>query len=261
VTNRVTVGADPEVFVKDSSNTIVTAIGKVGGTKQYPRKVKAGALQEDNVLAEFNINPATRKVAFIKNINTVVRQLEEALKGHNLFIDIRASHSYKMEELTEPQAMVFGCEPDFSAWANGAINPKPECDDKGLRTAGGHVHLGWDKPTDAQRHTVIKWMDVLVGVPSVLLDKDTLRRKLYGKAGAFRPKKYGAEYRSVSNFWLANDDLMGWIWDQSQLAVENKDNNIVSEDSELIQRAINFNDVEAARHILNMYQVELPKAA
>ena len=256
-----TIGADPEVFVRNKDNQIVTAIGLLGGTKYAPRKVKGGALQEDNVLAEFNVNPTKHRAAFIKNINTVMDQLKQALDPHGLFIDIRASHSYKEEELLHPQASEFGCEPDFNAWAGGKINPKPACSDACLRTAGGHVHMGWDNPSDEERLNVIKWMDVLVGVPSVILDKDTRRRQLYGKAGAFRYKKYGAEYRTVSNFWLASEDLVGWVYDQAQEAIANKDNPAPGEDTALIQMAINDNNLTAAKTILSMYMIQLPKCA
>lgn len=34
-------------------------------------------------------------------------------------------------------------------------------------------------------------MDVYVGIPSVLYDKDKYRRTLYGQAGSFRKTRYG----------------------------------------------------------------------
>ena len=35
---------------------------------------------------------------------------------------------------------------------------------------------------------------------------------MYGKAGAFRPKPYGMEYRVLSNFWLTSDVHMGNVF-------------------------------------------------
>ena len=53
----ITIGADPELFLRDG-DAITSAIGLIGGDKYEPRLVTLGAVQEDNVLAEFNIDPA-----------------------------------------------------------------------------------------------------------------------------------------------------------------------------------------------------------
>jgi hypothetical protein len=43
-------------------------------------------------------------------------------------------------------------------------------------------------------------------------DKDTERRKLYGKPGAFRPKPYGCEYRVLSNAWVDKPEVAGILF-------------------------------------------------
>jgi len=58
-------------------------------------------------------------------------------------------------------------------------------------------------------------MDLYLGVPSVLMDKGELRKQLYGKAGAYRMKPYGVEYRTLSNFWIFSDTTIGWVWDNT----------------------------------------------
>jgi hypothetical protein len=62
-------------------------------------------------------------------------------------------------------------------------------------------------------------LDLFLGVPSVLMDDGEERKQMYGKAGAYRPKKYGAEYRTLSNFWIFDKKLIGWVWDQSERAL------------------------------------------
>jgi hypothetical protein len=42
---------------------------------------------------------------------------------------------------------------------------------------------------------------------------------MYGNAGAHRPKKYGVEYRTLSNFWIFDPKLIGWVWDQTERAL------------------------------------------
>jgi hypothetical protein len=94
-----------------------------------------------------------------------------------------------------------------------------------MRTAAGHVHIGWKRSNNKidLRHfeasrLLVKQLDYMLGVPSVLLDKVCARRMMYGSAGAFRPKKYGAEYRVLSNFWLEDKALMKWVFDSTQAA-------------------------------------------
>ena len=55
----------------------------------------------------------------------------------------------------------------------------------------GHISIGWDNPTQEQQLDMVKAMDATVGLESVLLDNDTERKKLYGKAGCFRFREYG----------------------------------------------------------------------
>ena len=55
----------------------------------------------------------------------------------------------------------------------------------------GHISIGWDNPTQEQQLDMVKAMDATVGLGSVLLDFDTERKKLYGKAGCFRFREYG----------------------------------------------------------------------
>ena len=87
-----------------------------------------------------------------------------------------------------PEAQMFGCEPDFDAWRE-CVNEKPCADDKNLRSAGGHIHVGGDLAIN-NPVAVIRAMDLFLGVPSTQLDAGTLRRELYGKAGCFRAKRY-----------------------------------------------------------------------
>jgi hypothetical protein len=67
--------------------------------------------------------------------------------------------------------------------------------------------------------TLVKQLDSYLGLPSLLFDRDTLRRKMYGQAGAFRPKPYGVEYRVLSNAWLLNENRMRFVFNQTTRAV------------------------------------------
>lgn len=251
--NKVLIGADPELFVGNNGQ-VLTAIGKVGGTKQEPRVVPMGALQEDNVLLEFNIDPAESLATFIKNIKGVLEKGREDLAQHGLDV-IRglSSHIYESDILDAAgdQAWVFGCEPDFNAWTRD-MNFMPRDVHPNLRTAGGHVHVGFshlERVTKAKSANVIKMCDYLLGLGSVLLDPDEQRKQLYGKAGACRFKKYGVEYRTLSNFWLFSDDLLAWAYQGGVDAYERLEDLKAFEKlipAEQVQNIINTGDKFAA---------------
>lgn len=104
---------------------------------------------------------------------------------------------------------------------------------------------------------VIRSMDLHLGVPSLQLDKGELRRKLYGKAGSYRPKPYGAEYRTLSNFWIFKDELINWVYEQTQRAVDfiERGGEITKEMGDLIQSAINNGDPQSAAFVQKHYGV------
>lgn len=220
----VLIGSDPEVFVVNNG-VVGSAIGLVPGSKAKPHKTQHGWVQPDNVLAEFNISPAASAHEFRASLKAVLQDLRQFVPE----VSIRASHEYSRDELLSfgREAFVFGCDPDFCAWEDGAPNNKPDDVPPGLRTAGGHLHVGYlgrgeDEPFH-EKLRLIKAMDVTLGLRSVLLDPDRRRKMLYGKAGCFRPKKYGVEYRTLSNFWLSSDELMTWAFDKAQEAFRRKD--------------------------------------
>lgn len=240
-----TIGHDAEVFVTEGGK-VSSVIGHLGGTKKEPLEVQLGAVQEDNVLAELNIHPASSRESFIGNTNVVMEELKRLLPDFEILV--ASSHRFTKRELYGfgEAAFEFGCEPDYNAWTQEK-NPRPD-DNSSLRTAGGHIHFGFgseEEVTVANQVDTIKMADYLLGVPSVLYDRDKQRRKLYGNAGAFRPKSYGVEYRTLSNFWLADDALMGWAYDTAVLCYEHRD------ELELLMKAVNPVEVVKAINTSN----------
>lgn len=122
----------------------------------------------------------------------------------------------------------------------------------------GHISIGWDNPTQEQQLDMVKAMDATVGLESVLLDFDTERKKLYGKAGCFRFREYGIEYRSLSNFWIKTDDSLTWAWNTTMKAIDLVNSNKIEEVKELgsyIVEAINTNNKELAQELLNKIEI------
>lgn len=64
---KVTIGADPELFIIDASSyEVVSSIGLIPGVKNnafVPKGYRKGfGVETDNILAEFNIPPAKQKM-------------------------------------------------------------------------------------------------------------------------------------------------------------------------------------------------------
>lgn len=218
----ITIGSDPEFFLK-RGGTFKSAIGKIGGSKRCPAPLdKPGFfIQEDNVAVEFNVPPASECREFVENIEWAIHHIGVKLREYEYQIAWDSSALFSSEELQDPLARVFGCEPDFNAWKNGMVNPRPHSNSENLRTCGGHVHIGYPEKDDRQfRHRLIQAADLFLGVPSCLVDRDTRRNQLYGKPGAFRPTEYGAEYRVLSNFWLQRRQWVEWVYRAMERAYE-----------------------------------------
>lgn len=257
----ISIGTDPEVFVK-CDGAIIPGIGLIGGSKECPRETEFGAVQEDNVLAEFNIPPSGNSDEFLNNITLVMSDLNNILDQHNCCTEIVSSHEFDFETLLSygPDAMQFGCDPDYNCWTKEK-NPTPS-DFSGLRTAGGHVHIGYDNPDPETSYQVAMMCDVFLGIPSLLLDNDTNRRKLYGKAGACRIKAYGVEYRSLSNFWLKVSTVTKWVYNQAVHCAENLhelEGILEYIDGDEIQRIINEGDTDKAKQVVAVLGINMPE--
>lgn len=211
------IGADPEFFLKDKdTGKFVSAYGLIPGTKKEPHKVDGGAIQVDGMAVEFNIEPAKTSTEFKDKILSVLGTLRAMIPLNLEFAYVPvADFGSEYIEAQPEVAKMLGCDPDFNAWESGAPNPRPDAS-ASFRTASGHIHIGWtdgmaiDDPEHLDAcHMMTKQLDVSLACSALAWDTDTIRRQLYGKAGAYRPKPYGVEYRVLSNAWL-NDarDIM-----------------------------------------------------
>lgn len=227
MTMQILVGADPEVFVKaKGSRYFSSAHNLIPGTKAQPFAVNRGAVQVDGMALEFNINPAENEEEFVANVNTVMAELEAMVPDYKLVIEPYANFPKKTIKDSPEEALLLGCDPDFNAYT-GKRNEAPEVNDETMRTAAGHVHIGWGEDLDPQdpEHfeaccMLAKQLDYYLGVGSLLFDHDNTRKTLYGKAGSFRPKPYGMEYRVLSNAWLKDERLMRWVYQCATKAFE-----------------------------------------
>tara|TARA_R110000851_G_scaffold315229_2_gene477565 strand:- start:14782 stop:15612 length:831 start_codon:yes stop_codon:yes gene_type:complete len=219
----VSLGADPELFVENKTGEIISAEGMIGGTKNEPKylttKADGHAIQEDNIMVEFNIPPSATEKDFVGHLDFVEEHLNTLLfLNDGCKLNYSASAEIDPKFLDTPQARMFGCEPDFNVHLKEPNN-SPNADTN-LRTCGGHIHIGYNNPEIETSENIVYAMDILLGLPSIELDQDNRRKEMYGLAGCFRFKPYGLEYRSLSNFWLISQESKRWAYQQTMKAIE-----------------------------------------
>lgn len=258
-----TIGSDPECFIYNSkTKSIVSSVGLIPGEKGNPfrdAKMPEGfGLETDNILAEFNIPPVNNLQDWLKNMEYMKTYIKNYVKKVNPDYTIlcKASAIVDKSQLNTAQANEFGCMPDYNAYTE-SVNEKPQCNKiAGLRSAGFHIHVGYPNFNVDKSLRMIKYMDAFIGVPSVLYDKDTNRRILYGKAGSFRLTDYGFEYRTLSSEFLKNKATLTWVWEHLETALNREYDDASIPCSMDVQTAINNSDVKLAKELIEEYDLD-----
>jgi hypothetical protein len=249
---KLTIGADPELFIADTLTGQVQPIfGLLGGTKDAPVRMEGlqdgFAMQEDNVMAEFNIPPVTNPGDFLSHISRGIAHVRQTVrKNTKNRMDIVSGSEYLFShmQLGHDQALYFGCAQDYSAYEypstqapRNSIEPDMLLHEEGAwRLAGGHIHLGYKSfGINVPDWAVAKLCDLYIGLPSIAVDKQNIRRALYGSPGLYRPTKYGIEDRTLSNFWLFDKDYTY---------------SVASAASSLLRLISTLSDVKKVRHIV-----------
>jgi hypothetical protein len=260
------VGADPEFFVQKDGKPY-PIVGLLGGDKyqavdRWDIGIFCGYL-EDNVMAEFTITPCESAEQFVEMNTQMIDVIMEKL-GSEYKPLITPAVRFEEKYLKSQQAQHFGCMPDHSAYSLQIqqVNAK---DAGTLRTAGGHIHIGWDGADEnlETAATVARAFDLLVTMPFLLIEPDNERRQLYGKAGSFRVKSYGVECRQLSCHWLSSPELMAWVYNQTIKAVEfvKENEEIRDPNSELCQRVRQIIDNKLMGDIIPTLQTYVPEVA
>jgi hypothetical protein len=239
-TGPASLGGDPEYFIANSRGKILNSDAFFPG-KNDPVLVKARGLMQsklffDGIQAEIAIAHNTCREYLVDNIRNCWNVILETVPvDHKIILKPSAKIQKSILEIADPEARRFGCAPDFNAYTKTINTPEMDASRHPFRYAGGHLHIGvpdmkYRKPgdpymklaCDESRHLrVIKCMDILVTIPTLLLDNSQAakrRRSKYGKAGCFRPTPYGVEYRTPSCWWLKSPLTMSLIYGLARMA-------------------------------------------
>lgn len=224
------IGADPEGFIVNKAGEFIPAFGFVPGDKQNPFKLDGGAVQVDGLAVEFNIDPVTNEEDFNKNIVKVVSQIDEMVKSVdselNLLWTPVARFRKAQWDMSPEQQKILGCDPDYNV--EGQVNPNPseKLENEPLRTAAGHIHIGWldnlIEDVNDNAHFQL-CLEVAQGFHSAGLstyvphtEEEYERLSYYGHSGAWRPKKYGVELRAPSNLWVRSEASRKLIFNETR---------------------------------------------
>lgn len=218
-----TFGCDCE-FILTLHGQYKSAVPVLKGTREKRERVNGHEIFHDNVLAEIAIAPSRTHDEVQHNFGTALRTLNEMVSP--CVLNLAASADYPQRELKDPDAREAGCSEETDAYTRETIKPPEDAIKKTpFRTAGGHIHLGGDGvlQDSIQIKLVVYALDLFVGIPSLFLDNNILaheRRQMYGRAGSFREKSYGLEYRVLSPFWLRSPETVELFYNLSLYAVD-----------------------------------------
>ncbi len=259
---NVTIGTDPECFIFNAhTNRVKSAVKLIPGSKEHPQSIPelgpGFAIQTDNILAEFNVPPVTNMTDFVKNIDKMKEYLRNYVSAINPNYDIlcAASQTVPKSELRSKQAKQFSCDPDYCIYT-GMQNPRPAtADTTNIRSCGFHIHCGYDNPEIDRSLRLLAYFDAYLGIPSILIDKDTQRRTLYGKAGCFRLTSYGLEYRTLSSYFMKDDAHLKWVFKQVLRAIDSYNDCATIPNPEIVQTVIDTNNEELAKKLCKDYDL------
>ena len=207
----VTLGTDPEFLVYDRhDHGEVWLPYDVAGTKEEPHDLGEGyAVHRDGATAELTVPASSEPQEAAEILGEGIDRLGRYLNDLGLgVVDWASEYNFEhMEEFAydpyDDAFFEFGCSPDKDAYTGGneRLLKDPRAEFRFWRFAGGHIHIGadWNVPN----FVAAMFMDLALCRLATYSGGGTAghRRRWYGKAGCYRDKPYGMEYRTPNNQW------------------------------------------------------------
>lgn len=191
---NITIGCDPELFLRDkNSGEFIPSYHVIKGSKEDPIYItdRGHNIQCDNVMVEYGVPPSKTALQFVKNNLLVQEYLQDKVATPNGLELIMFPYAEFTEgNLRDSAASVFGCSSDFDAWKGGRPNIVGRINPLG-RSAGGHIHVGYDNHNEKTSQLIVRALDLFISVPLILMEPANKRKEMYGKAGAYRLTSYG----------------------------------------------------------------------
>jgi len=261
-------GSDPELFLKRRVKGVLDFFSPEGlltGTKTEPEWIdenKQRGILLDNVSLEFLTAPSGNKRDFVDEHKFMMNYVKTAMSAYKLVVSEDSVAEFNDKYLSTANATEFGCSESFNA-RTGKVNVMPDASISKKRSCGGHLHVSVDDydMTFEDCIDITRIMDLYLGVPSVIMSKDTERRNMfYGKAGEFRwQRERYLEYRSLDNFWLFDEKYMEWAWAQTERALVAWRNGFRVDNKlyDIIELTINKYDKASANVIIDKFNLNI----
>lgn len=259
---NLTVGSDAELFLFDKEKKqVINAKKYVKGSKMNPYNFDKSSpfwcTSLDGISTEFNIPPCTTAKEFSDSLEKCIKYINSTLPENLCTIHDPAVYVDKLQLRTR-EAVAMGCESSYNAYTLKR-NPRPNGTSTTLRTCCTHVHMKYDNMEFEEAAELMKAMDLFLGIPSLVIEPDNDRRKLYGTLGEFR---FGAtaEYRTLSSYFSQNDTLRQWVFNNTINAVNwiNAGHRVSGELEGAFHQAMGTNDKDLVKVIIEENNIPMP---
>ena len=235
------IGSDPEIFVETAKGRIIPAFDFLG-SKEKPNKCAGygenyqtgepdvddygNTIYWDGFQAEFTTKDSHCMGWHGDSLQAGLRGLYQLMKKHDKTAKLSSKTVFdipkRMLKNSAPEHVAFGCNPSLNAYGMKGLEMPGTA--VGYRSAGGHVHLGFENKATLTKDdyiNMVKALDAIMGVAGVSMFgkyDDPRRRMMYGLAGEYRLPPHGLEYRVLSNAWLFHPVLANIVFDLSRTA-------------------------------------------
>ncbi len=264
VIKNYTLGSDFELFLYDEEKEgVINAKPYVKGTKEKPYNFDKSnpfwCTSLDNISAEMCIPPCT----LVDDWNNSIKRCIDYVNG-TLPNGIRTIHDCAVyvdpKQLRTKQARILGCEASMNAYTL-MENPRPSGEKTNLRTCCTHVHMKYDDMDIFTSSEWIKAMDLFLGMPSLIIEPENDRRKLYGTLGEMRfSEQKTTEYRVLSSYFSQSDTLRKWVFENTVKAIDwiNEGNRVSEDLGKGFHQAMAKGDKGFVMELVQQYNINLP---
>ncbi len=244
-------GSDPELFMLKGRDVIVANENPTQSHKVVPDGFQYELHSDEN---------SCRQLAAKEIGSSLMKAFELAdVAGCKLDFSVGKKIGENVWKKTNDETKRFGCNPTESIYEPKFKRPTGR--KIRFRSSGGHIHIECELSESGIKRA-IKVADIICGSLFVLIDRDkenVLRRKYYGRAGEYRLKPYGFEYRVLSNYWLRSYVLWSLAAAQLRTAVaiveEGIDDKLLKYvDMSDVKHSINKNNLPAAKRVFSGYK-------
>jgi hypothetical protein len=254
-----TVGTDPEIFVVHGQKrkTIYPAWNFLP-PKASPVFIgssdSTSRVYKDGFAAEGAIAAGSCQGYLMDRVREFLRQVLREARAKDETAELTLTTGFAVPRRimysADPDDIALGCAPSLNAYNDSPTLPL-DSREANVRFAGGHIHLGLNKPKSWV--AAVKGADIIAGVTSVAMFEGLehpARREYYGRAGEYRLPKHGLEYRVLSNAWLGDPRIahlcFNLVRSGVRVGIAGYEDKLGLREEEA-RSIINNNDVKAAR--------------